>query len=584
MSVKRFVWTSASSKRGSRPARSAAALGFALVLLAAACGSDDEKTTDSVATTESVATTSGGANTTAGPSDTSGGTQATTGSTEPVTTTAPVPEGKPGGSLTYAHISVSPTFDPVLGSALTVTTNGNFFYPVFGSLVTVDNETRSVVTPNFAKSLKSDDGGLTWTLVLNDGIRFSDGEPYDAAAVKFNWDRYKEKAAQQRLAATLLASAEVVDPLTLSIKLTEPLPNWDAILGPLTFIGSPKAITEKGDAFSTSPVGAGPFLLKEFLSGESATFVRNPNYWKKGLPYLDEFKIVAPDPARRTDALLSGDVDIAISQPNEIKRLEDAGLVAFQSPNKAVQAGAGFLFNTAKPPFDDKELRCALVESIDMNAMNRDLAAGKSLQTHDDGSAYDSFVHVDPIYSKAHKVPPYNHEAAQAVFDAYAKRTGGPLRFDMVALDVYPIELPYLVTQWATYKNLEINPIVKTVADATAILNEGGHSMALYGWPGDFTAGLSLNQIGHSLPDGSANPWHGYTSPEWDAALDEAKRATDVDARNDATRRAQDVPIDECFFAPMILASVSAPYGHDWIKNWSLTTDSINWETIWVDR
>jgi len=376
----------------------------------------------------------------------------------------------------------------------------------------------------------------------------------------------------------------VVDPLTLSIKLTEPLPNWDAILGPLTFIGSPKAITEKGDAFSTSPVGAGPFVLKEFLSGESVTFVRNPDYWKKGLPYLDELKIVAPDPGRRIDALLAGDVDIAISQPDAINRLEDAGLVAFQSPNKPVHAGAGFLFNTAKPPFDDKELRCAVVESIDMNAMNRDLAAGKSIQTHDDGSAYDSFVHVDPIHAKAHKVPPYNHEAAQAVFDAYAKRTGGPLRFDMVALDVYPLELPYLVTQWATYDNLEITPIVKTVADATGILNEGGHSMALYGWPGDFTAGLSLNQIGHSRPDGSANPWTGYTSPEWDAALDEARTATDLDARNDATRRAQDVPIDECFYAPMILASVSAPYGHDWIKNWSLTTDSINWETIWVDR
>jgi len=376
----------------------------------------------------------------------------------------------------------------------------------------------------------------------------------------------------------------VVDPLTLSIKLTEPLPNWDAILGPLTFIGSPKAITEKGDAYATSPVGAGPFVLKEFLSGESVTFVRNPDYWKKGLPYLDELKIVAPDPARRIDALLSGDVDIAVGKPDAINRLEDAGLVAFQSPSKAVHGGAGFLFNTAKPPFDDKELRCALVESIDMNAMNRDLAAGKSLQTHDDGSAYDSFVHVDPVHEAAHRVPPYNHEAAQAVFDAYAKRTGGPLRFDMVANEVYPVELQYLVTQWATYDNLEITPIVKTVADTAALVNNGDHTVALHGWPGDFNAGLSLFQTGHSRPDGSANPWHGYTTPEFDAALDEAKRATDVDTRNDATRRAQDIVIDECLFAPMILASVSAPYGQKWIKNWTLTADSINWETIWVDR
>jgi len=403
--------------------------------------------------------------------------------------------------------------------------------------------------------------------------------------VKFNWDRYKQKSAAPNLASTKIASVEVVDPLTLLITLTEPFPQWNTILGPLTYIGSPKAMTEKGDAYATSPVGAGPFLLKEYISGESATFVRNPDYWKAGLPYLDELTILAPqDPARRIDALLAGDVDVAIGRPDAIDRLEAAGLVAFQSPNKTGSGGAGLVFNVTKPPFDDKDLRCALAQSIDMNAMNRDLAGGKSIQTHEDGSAYNSYVHAGPIYDKAHKLPPYDHKAAQAVFDAYAERTGGPLSFELLVNESYPVEIQYLVTQWATYNNLKITPTMKTVAENTAILNQGGHAAALYGWPGDFSASLNLYQYGHSRPDGSANPWTGYTSAEWDAALDEAKAATDVETRNDATRRAQDVVVDECLFAPLILAGVGAPYGQPWVKGWSIISDSINWETIWLDR
>ena len=527
--------------------------------------------------------TTAGADTTTAPTG-SEPTTAPTGADTTAPTTSVAEVGKPGGEITYIHNAFLQSFDPTLVASQGLAA-GHYIQAVFGALVDLDFDTRTIVTPNFAKSFETKDGGLTWTLVLNKGIKFTDGEPYDADAVKFNWDRYLAKAPTKSVGATKIASVEVVDPLTLSITLTEAFPQWPTVLGPMVIIGSPKAITEMGDAFGTAPVGAGPFIVKEFVSGQSVTMVRNPNYWKKGLPYLDKLTLIAqPDGARRVDALLAGEADIAAGKPDQVDRLKAAGLVKFASSSALPIGGAGWVFNVAKPPFDDKDLRCAINQTIDREAMNRDLAKGNTIYVHKDGTVYDSFIHSGPAKDGAHTFLPYDHDAAQKAINAYAERTGGPVTFTLNTLDQFGLETQYLLTQWATFDNLKVTVDSKPTAETFGVVSTGGHQMAYIGWSSEYSAAFTINQYGHSRPDGTANPWTGYTSPEFDAAIDRAVNATDEKSRDDAVREAQDIIVDECLYNFTPLAALGAPYGKDTIKGWELTVLGTVWEKVWLDK
>jgi len=573
--------------------RKLALVGAAFAVVAGACGGDDDDSADSTIASSAVVETTEGADTTTAPTspDTTtapSGPDTTTAPTGPDTTAAPTTsapeEGQPGGEITYMHNAFIQSFDPALVASQGLAA-GHYIQAVFGALVDLDFDTRTVVTPNFAKSLETDDDGLTWTLVLNEGITFTDGEPYDAEAVKFNWDRYLAEAPTKSLGATKIASVEVVDPLTLSITLTEPFPQWPTVLGPMVVIGSPKAITEMGDAFSTAPVGAGPYMVTEFISGQSVTMERNPNYWKEGLPYLDKLTLISqPDGARRVDALLAGEVDVAAGKPDQVDRLEAAGLVKFASSSALPVGGAGWIFNVTKPPFDDKELRCAMAQTIDREALNRDLAAGNTIYVHEDGTVYDSFIHSGPAKEGAHTFPPYDHDAAQEVINAYAERTGGPVTFTLNTLDQFGLETQYLVTQWATFDNLEVTVESKPTPDTFGVVSTGGHQMAFIGWSSEYSAAFTINQYGHSRPDGTGNPWTGYTSPEFDDAIERAISATDEDARDDAVREAQDIIVDECLYNFVPLAALGAPYGKDTINGWENTVLGTVWEKVWLDQ
>src|SRR5205085_7917105 len=106
---------------------------------------------------------------------------------------------------------------------------------------------------------------------------------------KFNFDRMADPANNGRRAglAQAMDKKEVVDATTLRITLKSKSAVFPASLALMPFVGSPKAIQEKGDRFNSDPVGAGPFVLKSWTRDSQAVFDRNPTYWNFPLPYLD---------------------------------------------------------------------------------------------------------------------------------------------------------------------------------------------------------------------------------------------------------------------------------------------------------
>jgi peptide/nickel transport system substrate-binding protein len=125
--------------------------------------------------------------------------------------------------------------------------------PLYGQLVVTDPGSGRVV-PRMAESLSTDDG-LVWTLVLREGLRFTDGTPYDAAAVKFGWSRYSDPGVASEAggaAAATIAEMTEVDARTLRIRLVEPNRQFDRLVvtTSLNHIGSPSALQRGPEAFA----------------------------------------------------------------------------------------------------------------------------------------------------------------------------------------------------------------------------------------------------------------------------------------------------------------------------------------------
>src|SRR5690606_2871444 len=177
-------------------------------------------------------------------------------------------EPEMGGSITYGLQAVVESLDPA-GSAV----SGNLIMrSIYGVLFSYDGE-RNIV-PDMAESIESDDNGLNWTLKLQPGFTFTDGNPYDAEAVTARFERTAAEGLRSRSAGDMrqIASMTATDATTLEITLKQPwtgFPNTlvGAFPGGPAMVPSPAAVAEYGEALATNPVGAGPFMLESFQPG-----------------------------------------------------------------------------------------------------------------------------------------------------------------------------------------------------------------------------------------------------------------------------------------------------------------------------
>ncbi|WP_197487787.1 ABC transporter substrate-binding protein, partial [Rhodococcus sp. LB1] len=205
-------------------------------------------------------------------------------------------------SLDPALISNSWANSPVLGNAL------------YGTLM-IDNPETGDIDFKLAQDFSSTDAGKTFTLTLRDGVQFSDGSPFNAAAVKFGWDRIKDRATASPdiTQASLIDSSRVLDDRTLEVTLVEPVPNFaNAILQTaMNWIASPASLQAGQQAIDSNPIGAGPFTLEQWSRQDVIKLTRNDKYYDAPRPYLDKLEIRAiGDADQRYNTLVSGGADL----------------------------------------------------------------------------------------------------------------------------------------------------------------------------------------------------------------------------------------------------------------------------------
>lgn len=305
-----------------------------------------------------------------------------------------------GGKLSIVLQLTTASLDPIYAN--TGTTDPKF-YNLFAERLIYQGKDLEFV-PWLAESWEYQKDDTVLVFKLRRDVRFQDGTPMDAEAVKFSLDRLGDPALKATVAsrATEIASIDVVDPHTVRINLKT---RSGRILSTLSdtpgSILSPTAIKERGADFRRNPVGTGPFIVESW-SGNKFTFKRNPAYWRMGsdgkpMPYVDAVEInVNPNSAVRLVELGSGNAQIIDGlQPKDFGQIEKNAKVGFIDSGQGVHQH--LCFNVTKPPFDNIELRKAIALGIDRAALAKVIAptVGRVLsgfETEGDGWVYDGSV------------------------------------------------------------------------------------------------------------------------------------------------------------------------------------------------
>lgn len=267
------------------------------------------------------------------------------------------------------------TLDPAVSRS---TPSQLIFNTIFNTLVRWKDIELSEIVPDLAESWSKSDDGLKWTFKLRQGVKFHDGTPFDAEAVKFNLERIVDPklGSPNRSLFAGISKVTVVDPQTVEVETKEPSPILLEILADeYSSISSPEAIKTSGRAYSRNPVGTGPYVLSEWIPGQSLTAKKNPDYFgTAGKADTITFRPV-PEASARLIELQSGNADIVLNVTPE-----SAGEVKQGGNTKLIEAPSSyqifFELNTTRPPFDDPRVRLAVNYAIDRQAIIDKILAG----------------------------------------------------------------------------------------------------------------------------------------------------------------------------------------------------------------
>lgn len=264
------------------------------------------------------------------------------------------------GTLYVAVVSDPATLDPaMMASFFEVAVQYNIHEPLIHVTAALDAE------PGLATAEVVDE--LTYVLTLREGLTFHDGTVLDAAAVKANFDRMMDPATASPRASDLgpVASVEVTDPLTVTVRLTSAYaPFLQVLSNRAGMMVSPTAVAELGEDFATKAVGAGPYKVASWTKNAELVLEAFPGYWR-GEPAIKRvvFRPISDETVRLTN-LRSGTVQIADGiPPQSLSQVTSAdGLTLNQAAGLGFNA---FSFNTTKAPFDDARVRRAFSMAVD---------------------------------------------------------------------------------------------------------------------------------------------------------------------------------------------------------------------------
>jgi peptide/nickel transport system substrate-binding protein len=380
------------------------------------------------------------------------------------------------------------------------------------------------IVPQLALSHETSADGREVTIKLRPGVKFQDGEPFDAAAAKFSLDRHLTMQGSFRkpeLAA--LDHVDVVDPLTIKLVLKTP---FSPLIAQLTdragMMVSPKAAREEGDKFGQHPVCAGPYKFVERVQQDRIVFEKFADYWNKDNVFIDRV-VYLPivDATVRLANLKSGGLDlIERVLATDIKDVRADSRLKLST---ALELGyRGLIINTGndknKGPLSQSEkVRQALDLSIDREAINQVVFNGEFTPSNQ----WVSPQH--PYYQKA--FPVQRRDIAKA--KALLKESGAalPVSVDfMVPKGAENEAVAQVIQSMAAEAGFDLKIRLIEFATSFKQAQAGEFQMFMDGWSGRIDPdGNSYGFLHTKAPQNEAF----YSNPEADKLLEDARLVTD---------------------------------------------------------
>ena len=409
---------------------------------------------------------------------------------------------------------------------------------MYETLLTFDEDTN--VVPLLAKEWSVSEDGKAYTFVLNEGIKFHDGEPFNAESVRAVYDRGL-KDSSLTLQRTINAWEDVVvdSEYQVTIKLKEPNNTFINKITQFRIV-SPKAMAMENasDYLAKNSAGTGPFVLSERVDGGYTKMVRNENYWQEG-PSVDSLTFqVVPEDAARIAMLQTGEADVIYPVPTtDVGQIEgDPSIIIDVAPAttyRYVTLNTEWALPDGRKPFADKRVRQAFNYAFDSEAYAKVVFNGYAKEP--------TSIFSDSIRFFAEQTP-YKPDLEKA--KALIKE----------AVDNTTIEQKGAVFVQQQLSQINVNVKVlpnESTANAektSAPLEDTTVQMWYVNWSsGSYEADGSMRSILH----GEKFPPEGYNTAFWNneefnKLLDDALKMTDDTQIAEAYAKAQAIAWDEC--------------------------------------
>ncbi len=454
-----------------------------------------------------------------------------------------------GGVLRIVFNPEPPTLNPGITSALPtqlVTTK------VFNGLLEYDWSFNP--KPALAERWSISKDGLVYTFHLRQGVTFHDGKPFTSEDVKFSFEEVlKTYHPRAGIFLRTLERVETPDPHTAVLVFKQPSPALIRLLFGADAPILPKHVYGGGDIrknpYNVKPVGTGPFKFGEWVKGSHIVLVRNEQYWKPGLPYLDRIVVqTVPDQSSRVAVMEKVDADLSpwSTIPNfEVKRLEKLPHLRVETRGFEAYSAVQFIeINNRKPPLNNVKVRQAIAHALAREFILQNIwfGLGKLAAGPVASGMKDFFNPSVPRYE-------YDPKKAERLLD----EAGYPRASDGVRFRVSQLFTPS-GEQWvrlAEYIRAQLGKV--GVAVTTEPLDYPTYlSRVFTQWEYDISAGWSLNfsdpillerlyttrAIRKGVPFSNSM---GYSNPEVDELFTRAAVEFDPKKRADTYRRIQDM-------------------------------------------
>lgn len=495
---------------------------------------------------------------------------------------------KRGGTIRIGSFANIDTLDPHNTTIIVATAIHNNIYNGILKVAYDGKEVRFV--PDLAQEWEIT-GDRVHTFRFHQGVSFHNGEPFNAAVVKWNLERVKDvkQAPIHAWKLKLLEKIDVLDDHTVRLTFEKPYPflrvAFTGSTGRAGTIVSPKAVEQWGKDYGRHPVGTGPFKFVEWKEADFILLERNPHYFEMGedgkpLPYLDKVQIkFIIEPSTLVAAVQAGEVDgINNAAPQFIAMLR-------KNPNLNVYTLVGgnwrnITFNCAKEPFSDINLRKAVAYGINREEILKQIQFGEGIVAYGPISPPMTGFY-DPEFGKNKEGQYYDPELAKAFLKKSRYPNGAEVLLLSPNTGYNPRQAEVLQAQLAKL-GIKVNISLNDVpVFRKRWLEERQWDIVQLQWDADLDPDETLFPELHSKETWNAGRWN---NPEFDRLVELAQVEPDEKKRKQYYDAAVKIIVEEAPTA-IILHENEQKIFAKYVKGFQpIPVNAINMHGVWLER